>query len=222
MKQSRNSSKQTVQFKMEDLTFFHRTKTGQLRRLGRHAPAEKIMTAEGANLKLDSQKNGHKGICVHHEANGDVYFCLVRALDKRYLHIWAKMEGEWTTPLSAHWDEEGRRMDVTDRDMSKALKVAALERKYPEEKGIPIKHVDTHSLRGGGANALSLNGYSDTQIQKMGRWTGESFKEYIKSELAEFTKGMSKAMRKCIGYMVVSGGAHHDLPDELSELAISV
>ena len=81
--------------------------------------------------------------------------------------------------------------------------------------------MDTHSLRGGGANALSLNGYSDTQIQKMGRWTGESFKEYIRSELAEFSMGMSRAMHKVIGYTVVSGGAFHELPEELADLAIA-
>ena len=97
-----------------------------------------------------------------------------------------------------------------------------MELKYQEEKGIPIERVDTHLLQGRGANGLSLNGYSNTQIQKMGRWTGESIKEYIRSELAEFSKGTSKAMQKCIGYMVGLGGAHHDVPKELAELAISV
>ena len=48
---------------------------------------------------------------------------------------------------------------------------------YPLLKGIPIKQVDTNSLRNGGANALSLSGYSDRDIQNMGRWRGETFKE---------------------------------------------
>ena len=55
---------------------------------------------------------------------------------------------------------------------------------YPSTWGIPIDRVDTHSLRSGGANALALSGYSDTQIQKMGRWKGATFKEYIREELA--------------------------------------
>jgi len=41
------------------------------------------------------------------------------------------------------------------------------------------ERVDTHSLRSGGANALALAGYTETQIQKMGRWKGATFKEYI-------------------------------------------
>jgi hypothetical protein len=55
----------------------------------------------------------------------------------------------------------------------------------------------------------------------MGRWTGDSFKEYIRSELAEFSMGMSRAMQKVIGYTVVSGGAFHELPAELADLAIA-
>jgi len=54
--------------------------------------------------------------------------------------------------------------------VSKALKAAATVLEYFMAKGIPIDRIDTHSLRSGGANALSMSGYLDTQIQKMGRW----------------------------------------------------
>ena len=47
---------------------------------------------------------------------------------------------------------------------------------YPSLKVIPIYIVDTHSLRSGGENSLLLAGYSDRDIQKMGRWKGETFK----------------------------------------------
>ena len=221
VKHGRNESKQTVQFKMEDITFFQRTPQGQLRQLNRHAPDALIMEAAGANLKLDNQKNGHKGVCIHHEANGDPTFCPVRAVGRRYLHIRQHMSGTWTTPLSACWDEKEVRVDVADKDISRGIKLAAQTLYYPTTRGIPIQRLDTHSLRGGGANALSLNGYSDTQIQKMGRWTGDSFKEYIRSELAEFSMGMSRAMQKVIGYTVVSGGAFHELPAKLADLAFA-
>jgi hypothetical protein len=221
IKKTRNESKQTVQFKMEDVTFFHRTPQGQLRQLSRYAPDEAIMSAVGANLKLDNQKNGHKGVCIHHEANGEPILCPVRALARRFIHIRTHMTNDWKTPLSACWETPEERGDVTDKDISRSLKAAAQALDYPTTRGIPIQRVDTHSLRGGGANALSLNGYSDTQIQKMGRWTGESFKEYIRSELAEFSMGMSRAMHKVIGYTVVSGGAFHELPEELADLAIA-
>ena len=65
---------------------------------------------------------------------------------------------------------------VTSGQVSSALTLAAGALEYPTIKGIPIERVNTHSLRSGGANALALAGYSDTQIQKMGRWRGATFK----------------------------------------------
>ena len=58
--------------------------------------------------------------------------------------------------------------------------MAAMLLSYPSTQGIPIERIDTHSLQSGGANALALSGYSDTKIQKMGRWKGATFKEYIR------------------------------------------
>jgi hypothetical protein len=214
IKGARNESKQTVQFKLEDVTFFKRNSAGQLRQVARNATDDTIATADGATLKLDNQKNGHKGVCIHHEANGDSIFCPVRALGRRYCHIRRHAMGNYKTYLSAYWDEGTRRQDVTDKDMSRALKVAATVLDYPHTRGVPVARVDTHSLRGGGANALSLQGYSDTQIQKLGRWRGETFKEYIREELASFSVGMSTAMKKCLGYVNVSGGVFHMLPED--------
>ena len=51
------------------------------------------------------------------------------------------------------------------------------------------------SLRSVSANALSLSGYSKTQIQKMGRWHGATFKENIREELACYARNMSRDMK---------------------------
>jgi hypothetical protein len=80
VKSKRNNVKQTVQFKLEDVTFYKKTKSGQLRCLPKNAPAELILSADSATLNLDNQKNGWKGICVHQEANGELFNCPVKAL----------------------------------------------------------------------------------------------------------------------------------------------
>jgi len=61
----------------------------------------------------------------------------------------------------------GTRKDVTSEDISKHLKLAVGLLNYLTCKGIPVERVDTHSLRGGGVNALALSSYSETAIQKM-------------------------------------------------------
>jgi hypothetical protein len=78
-------------------------------------------------------------------------------------------------------------------------------------KGIPIKRIDTHSLHSGGANALALSGYSNMQIQKMGRWKGVMFKENIREELTCFSTGMSTAMKAKFGFVNVNGSVFHDI-----------
>jgi hypothetical protein len=51
---------------------------------------------------------------------------------------------------------------VTNKDVRKALKAAAIVLDYPAMKGIPIDRINTHSPQSRGANALFLAGYSDT------------------------------------------------------------
>ena len=101
--------------------------------------------------------------------------------------------------------------DVMDEDIRASVKMAAAVLNYPELRGIPVERVDTHSLRSGGANALALAGYTETQIQKMGRWKGATFKEYISDQLHCFAAGMSKSMSQQFGFVNIAGGAYSDV-----------
>ncbi len=96
--------------------------------------------------------------------------------------------------------------------ISRALKHTAMELKYPTTKGIPIERINTHSLRSGGANALALAGYLDTKIQKMGRWRGATFKEYIREELACYAQGMSRDMKRKFNFVNIAGNAFTEIP----------
>ena len=58
VKGNQNNTKQTVQFKYEDVTFFKKNRSGQLWCLPRNAPAHLVAMADGATLKLDNHKNG--------------------------------------------------------------------------------------------------------------------------------------------------------------------
>ncbi len=216
IKGKRNSTKQTVQFRIRDVTFFKRDITQQLRQLSRHAPSSAIMTADSATLKLDNQKNGWKGVCVHQEANGEPVLCPVRALGRRYVHITHNTHDD-ATFLSAFYIT-GARFDVTDNDVRTSLKTAATLLSYPTTKGIPIDRIDTHSLRSGGANALSLSGYSDREIQKMGRWRSATFKEYITEQLSCFSSGMSRNMKTWFNFVNVEGGVYTDVTNDIMQL----
>ncbi len=170
-----------MQFKYEDVPFFKMNTCGQLRRLPRNATADFISTADDATLKLDNQKNGWKEVCVFHKSNGIRWHCPVCTLARRYHHL-CHMGANSKTFLLAYYNDKGQRRDITNKNVSKVLKVAATALDYPTAKGIPVDQINTHSLWSGGTNALSILGYSDTQIQKMGQWQGATFKEYIQKD----------------------------------------
>jgi hypothetical protein len=79
-KAASNNTKQTVEFRAEDVTFFKRFE-GRLKQLPREAPDEDIMSADSSTLKIDNQKNGWHGVCINHEHNGDEIFSPVRDWD---------------------------------------------------------------------------------------------------------------------------------------------
>ena len=196
---------------MQDVAFFVKDKRGRVRQLPRNATDRWILDhAVGATLRLTNQKNGWKNVCIHQHATGDDLICPVKALARIYCQI-RRHTGDPTCFLSTYWDNAGTKRNVTHRHISTGLKVAAAALNYPIYRGIDISKIDTHSLRAGGANALSLAGYNETQIQKMGRWRGTTFKEYISDQLANASKGMSKAMSKTFKFVCISGGILNDV-----------
>ena len=102
-------------------------------------------------------------------------------------------------------------MNVTGDDIVKAVKKAAEELRYPKDKNIEVDQVDTHSLRMGGANALSLAGYSDHQIMKMSRWKLATFLEYIREELGIFSAGVSRKMAQAFKCVNLTGDMWSDV-----------
>ena len=68
IKGSQNNTKQTVQFRVQDVTFFKRDNAGRLQQLSWSSLGTDILTADSATLKLDNQKNGWKGVCIHQES----------------------------------------------------------------------------------------------------------------------------------------------------------
>jgi hypothetical protein len=157
----KSNTKQTVQCKLEDVTFFSKDKKGRIRQLPRNASEREMMTADSSTLKLDNQKNGWKAACIHQETNGEQVKCPVRALARQVLHL-REHKAKGKTMLCKVYEEDGERY-VCAKDVSASLKVAANLLQYPMMRGIPISSVDTHSLRSRGANALALSGYTDTQ-----------------------------------------------------------
>ena len=55
---------------------------------------------------------------------------------------------------------------------------------------------------------------------KMGRWKSATFMEYIREELACFSKGMSKSMKQKNGSVNVAGGAYNDKMVDITSVVL--
>ena len=201
----RKKKTRTRQFRMKDVTFFRYNEAGDLVALPHNATASELLMADAATLRISNQKNGHAGACVHHYAiDGEGKLCPIRALARRIIHIRAHTSNDGAF-LCSFWDDVGRG-DVTDGNIRYAVKFVVATLKYPD-RGIPLKRVDTHSLRSGGACALKLSGKSDTDIKKMGRWSPQSssFLEYIQQQLSTFSVGMSTDMSNIARFTNMEG-----------------
>jgi len=66
-------------------------------------------------------------------------------LARRHIHL-GDNGADTKTFLLAYHDDKGQHGDITNKDVSKALKAAATVLEYPTAKGIPIIRIDTHSL----------------------------------------------------------------------------
>ena len=70
------------------------------------------------------------------------------------------------TYLSAYW-VEGKRKDLTAENTSAALKFSSTALNYLYFNIVPVDREDTHILISGGANSLSLAGYSNRDIKNV-------------------------------------------------------
>ena len=111
--------------------------------LSRRATDEQLMNAARTSFWLRNQKNGWKNVCISHEANRDQKLCPLKDAARRFIHIRKNMNDDWDTFFSAFYGENDHH-DVTERDISVALKVVATSLNYPKAKGIPIELVDSH------------------------------------------------------------------------------
>ena len=69
--------------------------------------------------------------------------------------------------------------------------------------------------------ALALSGYYGTQIHKMGRWKGSSFKEYMHEDLACYSGWILKDMKRSFCFVNIAAGAKRDVLVDVTNTMIA-
>ena len=182
----------TKQFTVGNVGFF---KDGKI--VPRHSPLEILLQSDSATLKITNQKNGRMGETIHQEKVKDSPLCPVKALAHRVHHILSN--GGTTNMLLCTYFDSGDEYTIRAPDIVAAVRKATLILKL-QDFAIDPDLVGSHSLRAGGAMALRLHGYDSTTIMKMGRWTSTTFLEYIHTQIAHLSKGVSTKMSTNVAF----------------------
>ena len=182
----RKRSKRTQPLRRRDVRLW---KNGVL--ISHHASLSTLLSADGATIFLENQKNGKKGSTVHHEAIG-TSICPVAALARRVHHLAAHSK-ESKLPLGTVFKTKRKRGAVSDRDIATAVRWGALMDNLLEQ-GYTLDRVSSHSLRSGGAMALKLNGADSETIMRVGRWTSLTYLTYIHTQISAIYSGLSAKM----------------------------
>ncbi len=191
------NAKRTVNFRVRDVGFF---KDGRI--LPRSSPLALLLQADACTLKISNQKNGRMGQTIHHIALKTAGPCPVRALAERVHHILSH-GGTTDSCLCDFRDSAGTWRHVDSKYIIKLVRhsVKALNLMC---KGIDPDLVGVHSLRAGGAMALKLHGFSDTTIQKVGRWSSTTFLQYIHNQIAHLSVDLSARMSEPLPFLNIA------------------
>ena len=193
--QSRQGRQQrTQQFLVNYVKIFKLSKT-----CGLHSPfpinasKQELLSQVVETLSINEQFF-FKGACVHHGLlKGQTFACPLKALARLVTHIQVHTYNG-TTLLCEYWDSVGRRnvTDIIFHMKFQAVKLGYLSR------NIPMKRIDMHLNRAGGACAMKLAGFYDKSIRKIGGQliSPYAFLEYIQQQLSGLCRGMATKMSR--------------------------
>jgi hypothetical protein len=99
--------------------------------------------------------------------------------------------------------EDNKVNHISSKDMIVLLRAAAKTLQL-QKQAIDPDLIGAHSLCSGGAMALKLHDYDDTTIRKMGRWTSDTFLQYIHNQIAHLSKDISKNMSMALPFLNIA------------------
>jgi integrase len=154
------------------------------------SPLPVLLTADAVTLCLENQKNGHKNAVLHHTCSGDALLNPVRSAAV----LISELRGlPPTTPLGSFNANNNNLQQVTSAEIRSAIQIGATN-DHLVAQGYSLDRIGSHSLRSGGAMHLKLAGYDNDIIQKLGRWSSNTYLVYIQTQIGQLTAGVAQRM----------------------------
>jgi hypothetical protein len=163
-----------------------------------------LLAATHATLCISNQKNGKRGQCISHHCTGTAT-SPIKALARRIAHIMANTT-DLNTAISTYYEAPQHPCQITPAQINAAIKTNVLQLGL-HQFGFTRDNVSSHSLRAGGAMAMKLNGVDTITIKKHGRWSSNTFLDYIHEQIGALTAGVATQMSKYIPFYNITNTA---------------
>lgn len=161
--------------------------------------------AQYVSITFVDQKSGKKMETRTQVKTDDPILCPVKLWGKVYRRVSAIPNATDNTPVNTWYNQTTRtRATITSTEIINLLRSTCDSGGGPNTFGYESQDIGTHSIRSGAAMALFLAHESILKIMILGRWSSDAFLVYIRSQVLEWTTGMSKSMIKNLDYIHVS------------------
>jgi hypothetical protein len=194
----------TTQIRRKDMQFWRKLPNGLMGRISPLATPADLLEATAVTITLDNQKNGQRDAVLHHDSIPNNPLCPCKAAARRFIQMRLCAPTDANAILSLY--APGKHVSATQ--MAGVIRVAAL-RSMVWLQGYDLSRIGPHSLRASGAMQLKLNGASDSMIQKMGRWSSNTWLQYLHGQISCLTSGLSARMATPVMYFNVGTRAEN-------------
>ena len=150
--------------------------------------------ANTVSITFEDQKNGNKMETISLHETGDKLICPVKFWSLTILRIRSYNNVNDDTPVSV-FQVNGQLKHITNTHIIDMLRSTA-DKMGKDKLGFKSLDIGTHSIRSGGAMTYQLSGDSPHWIMLKGRWRSLSFMKYIRTQIREFSKGMTSHVLK--------------------------
>jgi hypothetical protein len=161
--------------------------------------------AEYVSITYVDQKSGKKMETRTQAKTSHDILCPVKLWSEVYRRVSDIVDSSDNTPVNTWYNPLVKKtVAITATEVITMLRKSCDDGGGQNMFGYNSKDIGTHSIRSGAAMALFLAHESVLKIMILGRWSSDAFLVYIRSQVLEWTTGMSKSMIKNLDYTHVA------------------
>ena len=160
-----------------------------------------LANADTVSWTFEDQKNDEQNVTIPQENNNDPLLNPVRALALTIQRILSHKKANSDTTICSY-AYKGKLLEFTSDDVLKAFRTNA-KVMGKDTLGFEPKDIGTHSNRSAAAMAMFLDDTPVFMIMLVGRWSSDAFLKYIRRQVLEFSKGISRRMIKCDTFFTI-------------------